>query len=109
MSTNEEAVSVLNNFCSGIICTVMVWWSLGSFGVFQWNARLSSNRTMARLKMAVVVLDHLNNRKVNCPPYTVVTISRNRLYLSPGIDGIRLAPMILLFSIGTERVPNYTI
>ena len=36
---NEEAVSVLNNFCSGIICTVMVWWSLGSFGVFQWTAR----------------------------------------------------------------------
>ena len=38
---NEEAVSVLNNFCSGIICTVMVWWSLGSFGVFQWTTRLS--------------------------------------------------------------------
>ena len=38
---NEEDVSVLNNFCSGIICTVMVWWSLGSFGVFQWTARLS--------------------------------------------------------------------
>ena len=35
---NKEAVSVLNNFCSGIICTVMVWWS---FGVFQWTARLS--------------------------------------------------------------------
>ena len=38
---NEEAVSVLNNFCLGIICTVMVWWSLGSFGVFLWTARLS--------------------------------------------------------------------
>ena len=38
---NEEAVSVLNNLCSGIICTVMVWWSLGNFGVFQWTARLS--------------------------------------------------------------------
>ena len=38
---NEEAVSVLNNFCSDSICTVMVWWSLGSFRVFQWTARLS--------------------------------------------------------------------
>ena len=68
-----------------------------------------TNRTMARLNRSVVVLDHLNNRLVNCPPYTMVTISRNRLHMSPGIDGIRLASMILLFSIGTERVPNYTI
>ena len=72
-------------------------------------AKIESNRTMARLNGRVVVLDHLNNRYLNCPPYTVVTISRNRLYLSPGIDGIRLASMILLVSIGTERVPNYTI
>ena len=33
----------------------------------------------------------------------MVTISRNRFYLSPGIDGIRLALMILLFSIGADE------
>ena len=33
----------------------------------------------------------------------MVIISRNRLYLSPGIDGIRLALMILLFSIGADE------
>ena len=51
----------------------------------------NTNRTMARLNRSVVVFDHLNNRQVNCPPYTVVTISRNRLYLGPGIDVICLA------------------
>ena len=45
---------------------------------------------MARLNSSVMVLDHLDNRVVNCPPYTAATISRNRLYLSPGIDGICL-------------------
>ena len=38
-----------------------------------------------------MVLDHLDNRYVNCPPYTAATISRNRLFLSPGIHGISLA------------------
>ena len=30
----EAAVSVLNFFCA-FICTVMVWWCLGCFGVFR--------------------------------------------------------------------------
>ena len=48
-----------------------------------------------------MVLDHLDNREVNCPPYTAATRSRNRLYLSPGIDGICLTKE-------AKRVPNYT-
>ena len=48
---NEEAVSVLNNFSSGIICTVMVWWSLGVLGCFNGPHDCHANRSNSQTSL----------------------------------------------------------
>ena len=58
----EEDVSVLKQFFSRIICTVMVWWSLGWFGVFhdgyanRTNSQMSLPRAIGRATDSRTVL-----------------------------------------------------